>query len=1032
MPHEWAARYLDNRGWLGCSGQRSCGVACRRVLRLNQGHGALRRPRPSPAGQLSCRWITHYHTNQPSPSASRPAGKVRVAAQLMNNVPIDPKVAAQPRDQCCDRIVLKNKNVAKVTAWLTALCSLLVLTACQLGHTSYYLKDPPRVVSTPASPLGDGTYGKTSDRLSEHAQEKWPCKPYDSVFSRNCTTTKAYRQRSLISNICTISKTRDVCGPASLRTSNQAQYRDGQRRSFDRRLSMAAIEFNDDGVHWKPDQVDHVEREIERISLAQIAGHLDSEGIVLFVFIHGWRQNASEGSSNLLAFRRWARMLASDTPCSSAALESPQSRCAPRHVLAVYIGWRGDSLGLTNPLTRQLGLLGRIVKTPQLLTFWTRKRSAKTLASTHLTTTIYRLLRKMHAMDEIRRDVDVAKHVERATSGLHPNAPLSTLLVPASKSVLVGHSFGAKALEHALAQSFVGARMMSQRLMSDDIDDQIYMVNSITNDLSKLESSIDSFHLKIGRLQVVASNLRMEESGLSLTIHGLDIDIHAKEKQISEIELALENYRRDQENFRPLDDITSCEAYDQDRVAQCGSLQRQGLCAIREVNCIYASYRCSIQAKLAALGPEDSRRVRGRVCDPLDIVSKATFAGHSANWIAFDQRLHEFQDGDFPSIEPPAEQSSQSTAFAAVTHLIEEMDRPSLPNYPVTFISPPFSGDPTKAVGAMLVKTLGHADKDMSRISMDLRNELRGMKAEEEAKYALGNQKDVLLNSRRALSKDRQDLLGRIGANESERKDIKAKIEALNTNLQEHNAIEFDARQDLLHNVEDHLRPPADLVLLLNPATEAMSSFSLINAMDQVGSTAMKWRSRPDQPWIVSITSKADRATRQSFPLGVTVGRAFGVSARYGRQAAQYRTRSAQGDGCDPISVRRLLSRTAGHLEEMVSHRVRKRKDSKDRESSQSFVVGGAKKGEFGIVRKRSACPQSDYWVVSAEDDFIENHWNVFTPDVFNILLRLVEKNVRAYPRCVEFDTVTRTCKTAHLEPDENATATEVAPLLDR
>ena len=117
---------------------------------------------------------------------------------------------------------------------------------------------------------------------------------------------------------------------------------------------------------------------------------------VVIVFIHGWKNNASEGSGNVWGFRQVLAGL------------SLQYSKAP--VVGVYIGWRGAVVSA--PILKEL-------------TFFDRHRKSQNLPNAHM---VEALLNVMQAAKGRRYD-------EQSTI-----------------SVLIGHSFGGAVLESALTQ----------------------------------------------------------------------------------------------------------------------------------------------------------------------------------------------------------------------------------------------------------------------------------------------------------------------------------------------------------------------------------------------------------------------------------------------------------------------------------------------------------------------------------------------------------------------------------------------------
>jgi pimeloyl-ACP methyl ester carboxylesterase len=116
--------------------------------------------------------------------------------------------------------------------------------------------------------------------------------------------------------------------------------------------------------------------------------------IALYVFIHGWKNNASEDTGNVWGFRRFLSEIAAQH-CNEP-------------VVGVYIGWPGAS-----------------IKGDNFLTFWNREPVA----------------------DNVGNNADLSNTLElllQAAKGADYN--------DGSTAVVIGHSFGGIVLEHAAIQ----------------------------------------------------------------------------------------------------------------------------------------------------------------------------------------------------------------------------------------------------------------------------------------------------------------------------------------------------------------------------------------------------------------------------------------------------------------------------------------------------------------------------------------------------------------------------------------------------
>lgn len=164
---------------------------------------------------------------------------------------------------------------------------------------------------------------------------------------------------------------------------------------------LAFVEFDDQGELFMRAQLDRAVAEIEAAkATAQQAGGRAT----VVVFVHGWKNNASDGSGNVWGFRRLLAGM------------SRQYNGRTEPVIGVYIGWRGAVVSA--PLVKEF-------------TFFDRYRKAKNLPSAHLVEALVRMMQAARGPDY--RDPEES-----------------------TRTLLIGHSFGGAVLETALSQTLVG------------------------------------------------------------------------------------------------------------------------------------------------------------------------------------------------------------------------------------------------------------------------------------------------------------------------------------------------------------------------------------------------------------------------------------------------------------------------------------------------------------------------------------------------------------------------------------------------
>jgi hypothetical protein len=187
---------------------------------------------------------------------------------------------------------------------------------------------------------------------------------------------------------------------------------------------LAFIEFDDRGEMFDRGQLDQVLTAIQDVKNMAIQQSQDarkeaqSNGVacpedknhvlrpVVAVFVHGWKNNASESSGNVWGFRQLLGGFAHDL--SQTICPTQHSQPAP--VLGIYIGWRGAVL--SPPLLKEL-------------TFYDRRDKSQNLPNAHMVEVLIKIMRAAKGADYQENTI----------------------------SILIGHSFGGAVLETALTQT---------------------------------------------------------------------------------------------------------------------------------------------------------------------------------------------------------------------------------------------------------------------------------------------------------------------------------------------------------------------------------------------------------------------------------------------------------------------------------------------------------------------------------------------------------------------------------------------------
>lgn len=181
-------------------------------------------------------------------------------------------------------------------------------------------------------------------------------------------------------------------------------------------FKLGFVEFDDMGEYWEkctsltdPNNC-QLTRTLDLIEKEKQGGR----EVIVVVFTHGWKNNASphnEEKLNLRDFKILMERLATEEPHRLARMAAAAPTAAPpqaRSYIGVYMAWRGQ-----------------VIPGDVIATFWNRRDAAQRVGSSDFAEAIYRIM--------------------GATKLNSPN----------SRIVVVGHSFGARALETALTNTFV-------------------------------------------------------------------------------------------------------------------------------------------------------------------------------------------------------------------------------------------------------------------------------------------------------------------------------------------------------------------------------------------------------------------------------------------------------------------------------------------------------------------------------------------------------------------------------------------------
>jgi hypothetical protein len=224
----------------------------------------------------------------------------------------------------------------------------------------------------------------------------------------------------------------------------------GPPRSAEGTYRLAIVELDEFGDFFQSEK-EPARPEDYQLSCAKEmlleAGATNGKPVLLFLFVHGWRHDASREDENLIAFKKLLGHLARSDWAREFSL------------CGVYVGWRGASV-------RHCGWF---TVPAEYLSFWNRKSVAENIASTSSSTALFGL-------------VDTARKAAPHPAG-NP-----------SRIVLAGHSLGAGILMNSVSQAlaYEYARASSGHL----VPNAPVILDSPANLILLLNPAVNSVYLR--------------------------------------------------------------------------------------------------------------------------------------------------------------------------------------------------------------------------------------------------------------------------------------------------------------------------------------------------------------------------------------------------------------------------------------------------------------------------------------------------------------------------------------------------------
>jgi hypothetical protein len=200
------------------------------------------------------------------------------------------------------------------------------------------------------------------------------------------------------------------------------------------------------------------------------------------------------------------------------------------------------------------------------------------------------------------------------------------------------------------------------------------------------------------------------------------------------------------------------------------------------------------------------------------------------------------------------------------------------------------------------------------------------------------------------------------------------------------------------------IRPPADLIVLLNQASPSLTAKILIDSFARSSNEGTLTTRRP---LIVSVTSAADHITGMAYPLARLPGHAWASGRRYDVDRDPNATKQ--------VSQEYFLRQTPGHAMWLRSHSITEERASNPpsvspqaaieanlsqppvaSRSSWSFYGDGGRRWVVSRVQENNGLTPynvGQYWIVQAPRSFMANHGDVWNANVQGFITAVMAQN---------------------------------------
>ncbi len=730
----------------------------------------------------------------------------------------------------------------------------------------------------------------------------------------------------------------------------------------DNNVVFGVVEFDDFGEFLLPDQANKVFEEIKKSA--------ESRPTILSVFIHGWRHNASEGSSNLSNYRK---LIHSFGGADCSPLFSTQKSCVKPNIVGVYVSWRGDPLGLTehNP--------GKFLKIPQTLSFWNRWRASQKISNTNITHFLLKLAEKIDDGDKVRlKNHNIRSCILADYLGGEQQC---------SRKFVVGHSFGGRILEHTVAQAFIGNRSLANKMnLGGFLDQQYKRTKNIQLSIDRINATNDELLKQREKLNSLVSEHMEQQEGK------VDIETDLKE-HIAQLGSDIIKIPEANSYHSEFQGITNAMKF---KIVAVASKSRTSIC--KSFKSLSEKYEltgsllkhiefleCGFLSKIDA-EQEDSKYMKLRERRKILFSSCKFWVHYSSRGASAILNSHLEKDvencrnsglpldigsysqlmDEFVSKYGTEVEILQIGNFANVGRYYESLNtfRKDSKLY-LKRVSKAFARSSVKNIKVKTVfknldsyfteKKIFLIQRGDGATATETKSFARHIKSFEKITEDLEYLQDQRREAQRKLDLRVLELSLITHKIESKEKAIKKidkhVVDLVGTKAEQENVLVETAKEieDLTYSIYE---PPYNLALLLNPANGALSTSMLKGSMcdSEEYLAARKNLGIADRPWLIAISSIEDEAT------GLFYGLATEANIRkrvLQEKPVQFSRTSVFGGSCTSSSSQReLLITPAPFVEDLRTHKVSKPM-SPNPACSDDYPVGNSEdtKMHVGIER---------------------------------------------------------------------------------